>query len=463
MGSVVTLGPVNQRRSVGIAVAVALLLVVLVVGMAFANSVGASRVADNARALHWTNASLGTASAARSALVQASTFGELVESGIASKVDFDFAMSQVTESRAALTVLRDTGQEATSLPSLARYVASVDGVVEDLAADQMSSVHSLMMGAFETSYAELVDALQSEQAVIQAQIDANTKGAARTTDFVRFFVMFAIPASAVLVYRFLARRAVREHQIKVDLAIAAERAVGRAKDEFIAGLSHELRTPLTSIYGFAEVLTDAEADDLENVQELAQIIANESAEMTRMVDDLLAAARIESSGIEIENSPTRLTDVVEAAISPFARAGLAISVSGDDVKVVTDAARLRHILVNLLSNAVRHGGPKIGIEISRATDTVDIEVWDNGQGVPKAQMDRMFDRFVHEGSSPLLTGSLGLGLAVASRMAVLLGGNLSYQRYVDKSYFVVTIPLPELTEEQEVTTSVADVIRAMSA
>ena len=277
--------------------------------------------------------------------------------------------------------------------------------------------------------------------------------------------MFAIPASAVLIYRMIARRSVREHQIAADLEIEAERAVGRAKDEFIAGLSHELRTPLTSIYGFAEILTDGDGTDVQGNKDLAQIIANEAAEMTRMVDDLLAAARIDSTGVQVEFAPTRISDVVESAVTPFLRAGLQVKRSGGEAWVSTDAARLRHVIVNLLSNAARHGGDQIGIEVSGGEGVVDIEVWDDGAGVPEDQVEKLFERFIHAGSAPLLTGSVGLGLAVASRLTGLLGGKLSYQRFVGKTYFIVSLPGLEQVAEGEANRhdSVADVVRAMSA
>jgi signal transduction histidine kinase len=251
--------------------------------------------------------------------------------------------------------------------------------------------------------------------------------------------------------------------MKTELELESERAISRAKDTFIAGLSHELRTPLTSIYGFAEILTEG-ADDLEQTQEIAQIIANESAEMTRMVDDLLAASRMESSGIEIEMSSTNVRDVVESAITPFERAGLDIKWSPTDAMVNTDAARLRHILINLISNAGKHGGDVIGIEVSPAGDTVDIEVWDSGQGVPEEQIEKLFDRFIHNGAAPLLTGSIGLGLAVASRLTNMLGGRLAYQRFNGKSYFIVNVPAVVRPKEEGSggSTSVAEVIRAMS-
>jgi signal transduction histidine kinase len=258
----------------------------------------------------------------------------------------------------------------------------------------------------------------------------------------------------------------KELRLKVDLELEKEREIGRAKDEFIAGLSHELRTPLTSIYGFAEILTDGGAEDTATAVEVSQIIANEAAEMTRMVDDLLAVARLESTGIQIEMSPTNVAEVVDSAILPFERAGMKVSRSGGDALVSTDAARLRHVLINLISNAARHGGPNVGVEVSVGEGVVDIEVWDDGQGVPDDRLESLFDKFIHNGRATLMTGTLGLGLGVASRLTHLIGGKLVYQRFSQKSYFIVTLPVLAGTEqpaEDRDDVPVAHLIRAMSA
>lgn len=462
--------PTAQRRAVGVAIGATVLLVVLVVALAFANSVGAGRVAANAEDLHWTNASLGTAALTRAALVQAATFSELESTELATADDLSSAMQEATDARVRLAELRDTGEDSVSLAPLTHFVARVDGVAVALDRGDFATAKDLLMTDVEASYIDLVDSLQAEQADIQTQIEANTAGSRRMTGFIEFFLMLAIPAAAVIIYRSIARRQVREFRLKANLELEKEREIGRAKDEFIAGLSHELRTPLTSIYGFAEILTDQGADDPATTHELAQIIANESAEMTRMVDDLLAAARLEGTGVEIELAPTRVADVIDAALLPFERAGLDVKRAGENAKVATDAARLRHVLINLVSNAARHGGPNIGIEVSTGDGVVDIEVWDDGQGVPDDRLERLFDTFIHNGAATLMTGTLGLGLGVASRLTSLLGGKLSYQRFAQKTYFTVTLPLL-IDEVREAATvpgpnveePVADVIRAMSA
>jgi signal transduction histidine kinase len=465
--------PERKKRTVAVAVSASLVLVLFIAGLAFANSVGASRVAANAASLHWANATLGTSSLTRAALVQGTTFLGLEDDGLVTADDIEFAMTQIQTSYDELRGLEANGGHSESLPYLTHFLAEVGDGMEALSSGDSSTVRDLVVGDVETAYVVLIESLQTEQTAIQVAIEENTSSASKMNGYVLFILTLAIPATAVLVYWWIARRQVQEYKLKTQLELDSERAVSKAKDSFIAGLSHELRTPLTSIYGFAEILSDDASDASSESREAAQIIANEAAEMTRMVDDLLTASRMESTGIEIELTRTRLDDIVESAVTPFERAGLQVKRAPSSAFVMTDGARLRHVLVNLISNAARHGGSTMGIEISEADGRVDIEVWDNGVGVPEDQTEKLFERFIHNGAAPLLTGSVGLGLAVASRLTAMLGGRLSYQRFAAKTYFIVNVPLATVdvvptavetpvAEEDESGMSVAEAIRALS-
>lgn len=477
MGSKARLG--SGKRIVATAVAASLLVVLLIAGLAFVNSIGAARVAENARSLHWANAALGTSSLTRAALVQRITFEGLDDGGLADEAAVAFAADQVESARSELEGLQAAAGDSPSAPYLIHFVAEVGAAIKSLEDGDVDGARDVVLSGVETRYMDLVASLKAEQDSIQRAISDNTAAASRTNGYVLFFLTLAVPTAAVLVYWVIARRQVREFKLQSELELDAERAVSKAKDTFIAGLSHELRTPLTSIYGFAEILTDHEAGDMEQISELSQIIANEASEMTRMVDDLLAASRMESTGLEIELSLTKVQDVVESAALAFERAGLEIVKPSASVIVETDAARLRHVLVNLLSNAATHGGDRIGVEVSEAAGTVDISVVDNGSGIPEDHLEAIFEGFVHNGAAPLLTGSVGLGLAVASRVASLLGGRLSYQRFAGRTYFTITIPHSAATHgpdrvESKVSSdpidkevepgdeSVADMIRALS-
>jgi len=457
--------PRFERRSIAYALGSALVVLLLVAGFAFVDSMRVARVADNARSLHWANATLGTSALTRAGLVQAVTFAELEQGGLVTSDDFDFAMEQLSAASGELGRLFTMGEAHDSYSALARFVAPVQVAIEELAGDEVASAKQRLTTDVESAYVDLVDTLEAEQARIQAAIDDNSADNRELNGWILFFVTLAVPGSAVAVYFVVARRQMRAMQEWNRLEIDAERAIGRAKDSFIAGLSHELRTPLTSIYGFAEMMTDGEIKGPEAVEEAALTIATEAAEMARMVDDLLVASRLASTGVELEIVPTNVVQVVDAALTPFIRAGVAVSWEPTTAYVVTDGARLRHVLVNLLSNAVRHGGQSVGVEVTEGDGVIEVEVWDDGPGVPDEHVDRLFDPYVHRDDAALLTGSVGLGLAVASRLAALLGGRLAYQRFGGKTYFVLTLPVSAETvlADTDEPESVASVIRALAS
>jgi signal transduction histidine kinase len=463
MATVVHESSTTRKRTVLYAVGSAVLVLFVVAGLAFANSLSVTRVTDNARSLHWNNTAIGTAALTRAGLVQAVTFAELSGDGVVGADDLRFAIEQAGTAQGELEDLVEIGSNYRSHPALARFTASTSTMLSSFVDGDFASARAVLLADVEPAYVELTTALQAEQSLIQEAIEENSASGRALNNWVMFILTLGVPGSAVAVYFVVARRQVRAFKERSRIELEAEREVSRAKDSFIAGLSHELRTPLTSIYGFAEIMSEGGVQGVEATRETAQIIANESAEMTRMVDDLLAASRLDSTGLEIESVPTRLHDVIEAAAAPFERAGSSIDRAQTDLVVTTDASRLRHVIVNLLSNAIRHGGPRVAMEITTSDHSVDIEVIDNGAGVPEERLGSMFDRFAHAGDAPLLTGSVGLGLAVASRLTDLIGGTLRYQRYGGLTYFVLTLPAGSSEEEERDDSSVADMIRSLSS
>jgi signal transduction histidine kinase len=455
----------TRKRTVMYAVGCALLVLFLVAGFVFANTVSVSRVTNNARALHWNNAAVGTAALTRVGLVQAVTFAQLEEEGIVTADDFDFALQQAENARGELEYLVSVADDhQLSFGPIARFDGEAAAVLDALGAGDIDGAHDLVVNQVESAYVELATALDVEQTEIQAAIEDNSAAGRSLNAWVVFIMTLAVPGSAVAVYFLVARRQMRSERQRHQLELEAEREINRAKDSFIAGLSHELRTPLTSIYGFAEIISDGDVSGPEATKETAGIIANEAAEMTRMVDDLLAASRLTGTGLEIELAPVRVSDIVDAAVAPFERAGLKVDRERVPALALADGARLRHVLVNLLSNAARHGGPQISVEVTADDRSVDIEVADNGPGVDEERIATLFERFAHEGDQPLLTGSLGLGLAVAARITKLMGGTLRYQRYQGRTYFIVSLPPAPVTDESgNDSESVAQMIKVLSS
>jgi len=217
---------------------------------------------------------------------------------------------------------------------------------------------------------------------------------------------------------------------------AAMTALIKAKDEFIASISHELRTPLTAVVGLTSELSSAEGLNERERAELMGLVAGQAEEMSNIIEDLLVAARAEMGAIAVETTTVSLEAELAKALD-----GLGIVVDETSAiipDVVADASRVRQILRNLLTNAVRYGGPKRRIVAGSESGSVWLEVRDNGQGVSGDEASEIFKPYstAHSGVS----GSVGLGLAVARQLAELMGGSLSYRRDIDETVFRLELP-----------------------
>jgi two-component system OmpR family sensor kinase len=218
----------------------------------------------------------------------------------------------------------------------------------------------------------------------------------------------------------------------------------RSKDQFIADVSHELRTPLTGIYGFASELEDAGEDLPESSRELVGFIVSEAAELSRMVDDLVAAGRIDAKAISYDLEPVKVWSEIQEVVRPFRRRGISVEVDDIAIAVLADRMRLGQILRNLVSNAAKHGGEEIAVTAYSRGQSAVIEVIDDGPGVSDEVGARLFDRYLHRDGSAVVEGSVGLGLAIARSFAEGMGGSLRYLRVDDLTIFELTLPLPEV-------------------
>jgi two-component system OmpR family sensor kinase len=254
-------------------------------------------------------------------------------------------------------------------------------------------------------------------------------------------VTLLIPGTAITIYFLFARRQIRERRISLEHQLETARQLAQSKDEFIAGLSHELRTPLTSIYGFSELLLGNRVEDPEQAKELITIINTESSELMRMVEDILTGARLDSGALTFDITAMALVPEIESVVEPFRRAGLAITLSCLPATVTADRMRFRQVLRNLISNAQKHGGSTIAIGTQVRGNDLVLAVVDDGPGVPKEIEGRLFERFVHDGRRALLTGSVGLGLAIARTLMESMNGTLSYERIEGHTVFSLALPV----------------------
>lgn len=235
---------------------------------------------------------------------------------------------------------------------------------------------------------------------------------------------------------------------KLRSANAKLTLLSQQKDSFLSQVSHELRTPMTSIRAFSEILRDGGQLSSEQLNHFAGVIHDESIRLTRLLDDILDLSFMENGRVQLNLQDVALKDVVDRAVSTtkaLAEEGGAIikrDKAAEAVVVHTDADRLAQVLINLIANALKHGGasvPEIAISTRLHNSLVQLEVADNGTGISAEDIDLIFEKF-SKLSGRVSAGSAGLGLPISREIMRNLGGTLTYTGGKDGAAFRLTLP-----------------------
>ncbi|CAN5311068.1 hypothetical protein BH18ACT5_BH18ACT5_12540 [soil metagenome] len=437
----------SSRRVMTIAAAAAGVAALWMLAMLVSNGSTSNAIAANARSLHWVNSILGSAALARAASAQAVVFAVDHDLAVASdtalaaavkeaRIAFDYLEEQI-----GLRPADDVDFDPDLDAAISRLFVISSQVLSGIESGNTAEAVRISQGNFEVLYQRLALILVSEQTRILGQIDETESALGRVGEIANVVATLLIPGAAIAIYFLLARRQVRERTRLVEVQLEAARRLAAAKSEFIAGLSHELRTPLTSIYGFSEVLLGAGVVDPKQSTDLIRIINTESSELMRMVEDILAGARLDAGALTFESTNVEVNREIETVVEPFRRAGLEIALACPPVTITADRMRLRQILRKLVSNAQKHGGPRIAIGTQIRGRELVLAVVDDGPGVPREIESRLFERYVHDGRRAILTGSVGLGLAIARTLAETMKGRLKYERIDGCTVFSLSLPI----------------------
>ena len=209
-------------------------------------------------------------------------------------------------------------------------------------------------------------------------------------------------------------------------------AANRAKDEFLAVVSHELRTPLNAVLGWARLLRLGHVREDKRERALETIERNATAQ-AKLIDDILDVSRIISGKVRLAVAPVTLAQVVEGAMEGVRPGALAKNIRIDSEidpeipAIEADVDRLRQVIWDLLSNAVKFSSPgsRVLVTLRRAGALVEIEVADEGTGIALDFLPYVFDRFRQaEGGTSRAHGGLGLGLAIVRHLVEMHGGSV---------------------------------------
>ncbi len=251
-------------------------------------------------------------------------------------------------------------------------------------------------------------------------------------------------------------------QIGEELRSANERLreLDRLKDEFVAMVSHELRTPLTSIRAFAEILRDSGQLPDEKRQHFLGVIVHESQRLSRLIEEILDLARLESGRLTLNPVPLDLAALIRHSIDAIAQLHqergiqLAVHLDADPAMVVGDHDRLEQVIINLLDNASKFADrqqPQVRLSLYRHRRHFRLSVEDNGAGISADERERVFEKFHQiKQDDDIPRGrprGSGLGLPISRGIIAHLGGRLWVEDAKTLGGACLTLELPAAPDE----------------
>lgn len=230
---------------------------------------------------------------------------------------------------------------------------------------------------------------------------------------------------------------ISERTADLEAAKTSAEAADRAKSQFLAQMSHEIRTPLNGVLGMTEALSNTSLDERQT--RMLDVVRDSGATLLALLNDVLDLAKIESGKLDLEHIPFQIEEIVRSAEAVFTNRAhekgisLVVRATGAvDSWCLGDPTRLRQVLYNLVSNAVKFtesGGVEIELHVSQADDDrqmIAFDVRDSGIGMDSEAQSRLFQRFSQgDASTTRKFGGSGLGLAICQQLLTLMGGRIS--------------------------------------
>jgi len=239
--------------------------------------------------------------------------------------------------------------------------------------------------------------------------------------------------------------------------ITEHEKIDQERREFVANVSHELRTPLTTMKSYLEALADGVWRDETIAPRFIEVTQTETERMIRLVNDLLQLSKLDSKDYKLNTSWINFTRFFNKVIDRFEltkqeNVVFVREIPGEAIFIEIDEDKITQVLDNIISNALKYSpqGGKITFRVKELNEHIQVSVSDEGVGIPKADLSKIFDRFyrVDKARSRKLGGT-GLGLAIAKEVVVAHGGEIWAESRENKGTTIFfTLPLEHIQEDE---------------
>lgn len=388
----------------------------------------------------------------------------------ARRSDLRVLADQAEATQAALRRIAEQGRFApetariAAIPSLdpVAGLAELVGIARRLADGDQPPEREERLGAVGAQVAERITPVFLQMKETERRANAAAGALTQRYGLLTLAIsVFALLATVKFVHLPM-ERAILRAQDQIAEGLRAAEAASEAKTQFLATMSHEVRTPMNGILGMTELLRSTELDQKQG--EMLDIIGRSGGALLEIIDDVLDLAKIEAGKLHVEKKPFDVAETCQdvahlfsgRAASKGVRLTFSLTPPDHDWRRNGDAKALRQVVSNLVGNAIKFtddGVVSLSVSLARPTaeraHPVEINVRDDGIGIPASAHARIFERFEQADASTTRThGGTGLGLSIVLKLTEAMGGTITLTSDVGRgAEFVVRIPFERIGAE----------------
>ncbi len=293
------------------------------------------------------------------------------------------------------------------------------------------------------------------QVIRNNQLDDQLKSIINENDYIDTELLISFPEEKILkIYANPIRYMEKEDDIGIIIIIqdiSELRKLEKMRSEFVANVSHELKTPLTSIKGFVETLKNGALEDEETSIRFLNIIEDEADRLNRLISDILSLSELENRRTRYMIDSIDVKSVISEVVSMLSNQAEKKSIdlsftAADNLRMIYgERDNLKQMLINLIDNAVKYTpeGGRVEVHTINQDNRIVIVIKDNGIGIPKEHIPRLFERFYRvDKARSRKVGGTGLGLAIVKHIVKLFDGEIEVESTVGKgTKFTIILPI----------------------